>query len=93
MVVRSFLGGADGYALRTGKRTTKVKDSLDLAVLQSDLLTYLNDWESENADRFRSGPGFSRKMHEIDRSRLLLVAFVQNDETKQVYQTRVLELR
>lgn len=93
MVVRAFLGGHDGYALRIGRKTTEVKDSLDLAVLQSDLLTYLNDWESENSDRFRSDPGFSRKMHEMDLSRLLLVAFVQNDETKQVYQTRVLELR
>ncbi len=70
-----------------------MKDSIDLANLQADLLSYLDSWESENTDRFRNSPGFSRKMHEIDRSQLVLVAFVQNDETREVYQTRVIELR
>ena len=93
MVVRAFFNGHDGFALKSGEVTSEAGSSINLTTLQQDLLTYLNDWESENADRFRNGPGFSRKMHEIDRSRLLLVAFVQNDETKQVYQTRVLELR
>ncbi len=93
MVVRAFLGGADGYQLRAGKKKTRVRDSLDLSVLQSDLLTYLTDWEAENTDRFRNGPGFSRKMNEIDRSQLVLVAFVQNDETKEVYQASVFDLR
>ena len=46
-----------------------------------------------STDRFRSGPGFSRKMNEIDRSQLVLVAFVQNDETKEVYQASVFDLR
>ena len=66
---------------------------IDLSVLQSDLLTYLTDWEAENADRFRNGPGFSRKMNEIDPGQLVLVAFVQNEETKEVYQASVFDLR
>ncbi|MFC1628398.1 hypothetical protein ACFL3H_04730 [Gemmatimonadota bacterium] len=93
MVVRAFIGGHEGYALGQDNRTTNVEDSINLATLQSDLLSYLTTWESENPDRFRNSPGFSKKMHEIDRSQLLLVAFVQNDETKEVYQTRVIELR
>ena len=92
MVVRTFIGGHDGFELRPNGKA-RVRESLDLTDLQETLLDYLNEFESENADRFRSGPGFSRKMHEIDREQLVLVAFVQNDETKEVYQTRVIELR
>ncbi len=92
MVVRSFIGGHEGYALRPNGKV-RVRETLDLTQLQEVLLSYLTDWEAENADRFRNGPGFSRKMNEIDPGQLVLVAFVQNEETKEVYQASVFDLR
>jgi hypothetical protein len=68
-------------------------ETLDLTQLLEVLLSYLTDWVAENADRFRNGPGFSRKMNEIDPGQLVLVAFVQNEETKEVYQASVFDLR
>lgn len=93
MVVRDFIGGTDGFDLQTGKRTTRVSGNLSLSELDQELLDYLTGWEGENSNRFRRGPGFDRKMNEIDESQLLLVAFVQDNESKKIYQTTVLELK
>ncbi len=43
--------------------------------------------------RFGSTGGFGAKKHEIDRSNLFLVAFVQDDASKAVLQAKVLELK
>ena len=92
MVVRSFIGGHDGFALNQGRKTTEASGSIDISSLESDLLTYLSDWESENSDRFRDTPGFKEKKHEIDESQLFLVAFVQDDSSKQIFQSIIIDL-
>ncbi len=92
MVVRSYLGGPDGFALTPGKRTLRVKNGCDLAVREAELLAYLEQYQAENAGRFAGG-GFAELKHEIDETRLLVIAFVQNDTTKEVYQARILDLR
>ncbi len=76
-VVRSFPGGAAGLVLKekTGKQTV----SVDLDELRKSLNKYLTDWAKEN-DEF---PG---KMPAIELKKLKVVAFVQNDTTKEVLQ-------
>jgi hypothetical protein len=92
MVVRGFIGGAEGMALRQGKKTTRSRDSWDIAARETELLTYLETFQAENPGNF-AGDGFTELKHEIDESGLLVVAFVQNDTTKEIYQARVLDLR
>jgi tetratricopeptide (TPR) repeat protein len=92
MVVRSLIGGPDGYELDRSGGATEAEGAVDISALESDLLTYLSDWESENSDRFRNTPGFKDKKHEIDESQLFLVAFVQDDSSRKILQTVVLEL-
>lgn len=91
MVVRAFVGGHDGFAI--SQESANFTASLDIAQLESNLLDYLTEYESENPQRFRSGEGFSEKKNEIDENQLLLVAFVQDDTSKKVLQVRVLELK
>ena len=93
MVVRTFIGGHEGFPLRQGEKTTLIRASLNMTDIERDLLAYLDEWESQNQERFRGDPGFSRKMNEIDEGKLLLVAFLQDDSTKRILQTRVLELK
>lgn len=93
MVVRAFIGGHDGFALNQGSKTTEASGSIDVSSLESDLLTYLSDWESENSDRFRDTPGFKEKKHEIDESQLYLIAFVQDDSSKQIFQSIIVDLK
>jgi hypothetical protein len=77
-VVRSLPGGAAGLVLKekTGKQTV----SVDLEELRKSLNKYLTDWAKENDE-------FSGKLPEIALKNLKVVAFVQNDATKEVLQS------
>ena len=92
MVVRGFLGGPDGFKVDTAEGGSFTA-SLDLAKTEADLLKYLNEWEANNQSRFRGSDGFTAKRNEIDRSGLVLVAFVQDDASREVLQARVTELK
>jgi hypothetical protein len=76
-VVRDFPGGTAGVALKGkgGKHAATV----DLDELRKKLTKYLDDFAKEN-DAF---PG---KVPAIELKKLRLVAFVQNDQTKEVLQ-------
>lgn len=75
-VVRDLPGGADGLAL-TDKSGTQ-KATVDLAKLRDRLDKYLNE-----AGKQQAFPSTSRPLELKD---LLVVAFVQNDATKEVLQ-------
>jgi tetratricopeptide (TPR) repeat protein len=92
MVVRGFLGGPDGFPVDATEGGAFAA-SMDLARTEAELLAYLNKWEADNQSRFRGSDGFTAKRHEIDRSGLTLVAFVQDEASKEVLQARVVELR
>ncbi len=92
LVVRGFIGGHDGWALEPGRETTHIDASWDVAAREAELQTYLETFQAENPDSF-AGDGFTELTHEIDESRLVVVAFVQNETTKEIYQARVLDVR
>lgn len=75
-VVRAMPGGADGLAVKD--KNTRQTVSLDLAQLRANLGKYL-----DNYARNRPFPNADRPM---DLKKLSLVAFVQNDATKEVLQ-------
>ncbi len=93
MVVRKLIGGAEGFVIDTSEGTFEFSASVDVAELETDLLAYLTDWETEHSDRFRGGSGFSARRHEIDVNQLVLVAFVQDDGNRSVLQARVIDLQ
>jgi hypothetical protein len=66
---------------------------VDLVQLESDLRDYLDTWEQENASRFRGGDGFPAKPVEMVRDDLVLVAFVQDDNSKTVLQAKLVPLK
>jgi thiol-disulfide isomerase/thioredoxin len=82
-VVRALPGGPDGFALKnkTGKQTVAV----DLAELRAALNKYLNDFAKDNE--------FPDERPALDFKRLHVVAFVQNDRTKEVLQAIQVEVQ
>jgi hypothetical protein len=85
MVVRSLAGkDAAGFAVAPGK-PLKVEWAFDLAKVTSAAKA---DLEAFEAKRSTGGAPFqfAQKKHEMDASRLLVVAFVQNEDSKQVLQ-------
>jgi tetratricopeptide (TPR) repeat protein len=85
MVVRSLAGkDAQGFAIEPGKAMA-IAHTFDIAKVVAEAKAHLDDFEAR-----RSAGGskfaFSEKKHDIDTSRLVVVAFVQDEETKQILQ-------
>lgn len=75
-VVRSFAGGAAGFALKD-KISSKTA-SIDLEELRKKLNEYL--------DKYAKDEPFPNKDRPLEMKRLRVVAFVQNNDTKEIYQ-------
>lgn len=82
-VVRALPGGAEGLALKdkTGKQTA----SVDLEEVRKELKKYLDDYAKEGA--------FPNDQRPMDLKNLRVVAFVQNDKTREVLQTVQVEVQ
>jgi hypothetical protein len=77
-VVRDMPGGALGIPVKD--KAAKQAVTVDLDDLKKSLKKYLDQWAAENEAKF---PG---KMPEIELKNLRVVAFLQNDKTKEVLQ-------
>jgi hypothetical protein len=75
-VVRAFAGGPAGFALKE-KSSTK-SASIDVEDLRKKLSEYL--------DKYNKDDMFPSKDRPLEMKRLRVVAFVQNNDTKEVYQ-------
>jgi hypothetical protein len=76
MVVRAMPAGTGGVELKDGKLHYEGK--VDVKAIKRQLDDYLRAFEEAQKTTFSSKP--------LDLSKLHLVAFVQNDQTKEVYQ-------
>lgn len=84
---RHLLGGADGYAL------TPEASRFEAVVSISELSAALGKTHDEYEEKFKSmGRGLKERKHIVDAARLSLIAFVQDDATKEVLQARVFPL-
>jgi len=91
-VVRKLIGSPDGIALVNGKASHS--ESIDINAIVSSLKTHLDNFEKTPPSRFSSLKDFKfkEKKHEINPAGLSLVAFVQDDKTKEVLQASYLKL-
>jgi hypothetical protein len=78
-----------GFAVAPGTAKT-VDYSFDLAKVAADGLANLEDLE-KHSTRFPNYT-FRQKKHQLDPSKLSLVAFVQDEETKEILQAVKVEL-
>jgi len=90
MVVRSLAGpDAAGFPVDASKPTA-VEVTFDLAKITQELKTHLDEFEAKRKDdKF----AFALKKHEIDPNALSVVAFVQDEDTKQVLQATSIKLK
>jgi hypothetical protein len=80
MVVRAMPGGSAGIELKEGK--LRYQGKVDLKSLKRQLDDYLRAFEEAQKTTFPIKP--------LDLTNLHLVAFVQNDQTKEVYQAAMI---
>jgi hypothetical protein len=90
MVVRSLAGPqAGGLALDASQAST-VEHQFDLDKISAQLKEHLDDYEVHG----RHGKiTFSEKKNVIDPKRLSIVAFVQNEKSKQVLQATYVQVK
>jgi tetratricopeptide (TPR) repeat protein len=93
MVVRSLAGkDALGFSMEAGKRL-KVAWTFDVPKIVAEAKAHLDDFE---AKRSTGGPTkfeFAEKKHDIDPKKLVVVAFVQDGDTKKVLQAAYFKVR
>lgn len=71
---------ATGFALRPGRGGT-FEHTFDLAAIAADAKAHLEEFEKN-----REGYSFREKKHEMNPARLAVVAFVQDEATKEILQ-------
>jgi tetratricopeptide (TPR) repeat protein len=81
MVVRAMAGDQESGISVNLRKPRKIKRKFDLRALTSELKRYLDHYEGEG----RQG-AFSEKKHLIEETQLSIVAFLQDEETRQVLQ-------
>jgi hypothetical protein len=82
-VVRAMPGGASGFPLKD--KTGKQSVSVDLGELRKQLTGYLDDFSKKTEIKWKDKP--------LDLKKLRVVAFVQNDATKEVLNVDEVEVK
>src|SRR6185295_12846483 len=86
LVVRKLIGTPEGTPLAKAGAKTAVSETVNVPALVAGLDTYLDTFE-----KGRSRPNapftFKERVDKLDPKKLLVVAFVQNDQTKEILQT------
>lgn len=85
LVVRKLLDGPQGTLFDPTKGTASIAQSIELTAVGGLLNEYLSDYEkTKKAVKFKERPTT------VDASKLVVVAFVQDDKTKEVLQAVVI---
>ena len=89
MVVRS-LGGKDaaGFPIDGGK-ALRVEQTFDLAAITGESKTAIDAYETKRGNGFK----FSERKSDIDPKNLVVVAFLQDNDTKKVLQSAILKVK
>lgn len=87
-VVRKMLKSADGFSFpKNGK--LRITETLNMKTVIADLGKY---YELTNTRYAQRGTGLKAKKNEIDLKRLAVVAFVQDDATREILQSSVVKV-
>lgn len=85
-VVRKLLGSPEGTVLKEAGAKVSVSESVDIAGLTSGVDAYLQAFEEKESKSVRGPFTFKDRANRIDAAKLLVVAFVQDDKTKEILQ-------
>jgi tetratricopeptide (TPR) repeat protein len=92
-VVRSLNGGADGIQLKPDKGNETITSSFNLNGIEKGLSKYLDDPTNDPSWRNNQPvPQWKKRTDKLDRNNLAVVAWVQNNKTKEILQSIYLDL-
>lgn len=85
-VVRKLMGTPEGRPFEKPETKTNFSESVNIATLGQSQKEYLAKYETETAGKLRPGFKFTEKLDRVEPARLLVVAFLQDDQTKEILQ-------
>jgi len=85
-VVRKLMGTPEGKPLEKPGTKTSFFKTVNIGTLGENQKEYLAKYEAETAGKRRPGFKFPEKPDRIDPAGLLIVAFLQDDQTKEILQ-------
>lgn len=87
-VVRALMNGGEGLPIKgNSSDPQRFHYQFDLKAVETGLSQYLEQWQQENASRFRGSDGWRERPEKLDRSNLSLVLWVQDPQSKEVWQS------
>jgi tetratricopeptide (TPR) repeat protein len=94
MVVRQLAGqDHNGFAVTAGKPLS-IDHRFDVAAVSRELQAYIDDFVKNPPARYAGDDiSFSRPMHALDANKLSVVAFVQDDKTRQILQSSYVSVK
>ena len=92
-VVRHLINGSDGVPLKLRNGSEIVADTFNLTEIENELTKYLNDPTKYPSWR-RSTPftGWKERTDKLNKNNLAVVAWVQNNNSKEVMQSYYLDV-
>ncbi|HUV14229.1 MAG TPA: hypothetical protein VMY18_11345 [Acidobacteriota bacterium] len=90
-VVRYLFGDPDGTPL-DALEEGKLQQEVSLEEIEKGLLQYLLDFEKSPPERFDGFEGWDVKPVEMDANNLAVVVWVQNPDTREVYEARYADI-
>jgi predicted Zn-dependent protease len=92
-VVRSLNGGVNGMQLKSDKGNETISSSFNLTGIETGLSKYLDDPTKDPSWRNNLPiPQWKKRTDKLDRKNLAVVAWVQNNKTKEILQSIYLDL-
>ncbi|MGA2260258.1 MAG: hypothetical protein ABSH28_02345 [Acidobacteriota bacterium] len=91
LVVRKLLGSPEGKALQKPGTKTAFSESVNVAALTEDIRGYLDKYEKDRSERLKSEFKFHDQPNRMDTGQMLIVAFVQDDKTKEILQAYIVK--
>lgn len=86
-VVRDLLNGAEGESFEVSKKESKISRSISLSEVETGIKTYLDDPTKDKSWRAGSFGGWKERADTINPTNLAVVAWIQDNETKEVLQS------
>ena len=93
--VRSLVDGANGYLLKIGNGAVSINKLLNVAEIENNIKAYLDEPSKYPAawNPRLQFTGWRARPDTINRKDLAIVAWVQNNNTKEVYQAAYFDVQ
>ena len=91
-VVRYLVNAGDGIPVKLKNGKSTVDAEIDLSEVNKGLTRYLENFAQNPPERYKNFPGWNVRPEKLDEKNLAVVAWLQNETSREVYQAHYAEV-